>query len=81
MVVSLAGGGTISTRGTITGTPIPNLFVSGKAPMTGSGSNTNKNTVSLGLQVGELIVYRGALDDVTRQTTEKYLRQKWLGTN
>lgn len=78
---ALSGGGTVSTRGTITGTPIPNLFVSGKAPMTGSGSNTNKNTVSLGLELGEIIVYKGPLDDVTRQATEKYMRQKWLGIN
>ena len=82
VTVSLPGSGGIVARGTISGTPIPNLMISGKAPMTASKTNTNPATVSsLGLELGEIIVYKGAVDDITRQATEKYMRQKWLGTN
>ena len=73
--------GSVTVYGTVTGSPIPNLMVSGKAPMTSSTTNTNHVTTSQGLNVGEFIVYSKALDDVTRQVTEAYLRKKWLGTN
>ena len=73
--------GNVTSYGTISGTPIPNLMVSGKAPMTAAGTNTNRVTASQGLNIGEIIVYGNTLDDITRQSTEKYLRQKWLGIN
>ena len=75
--VTLAGSGTVTTRGNVSGSPIPNLMVSGKAPMTGSGANTNKVTTTQGLNIGEVIMYNSALTPSAVTSVEKYLRNKW----
>lgn len=79
--VTSSGTYTRTSGGTVVGVPIPNLMVAGKAPIASATKNTNPVTATQGINIGELIVYSKALDDVTRQNTEKYLRKKWLGTN
>lgn len=68
----------------VSGTPIPNLNVAGRAPTTGANAtpvNTNGVTTTQGIAIGEFIVYTTAQSDSDRAKTEKYLKNKWLGTN
>ena len=81
---SMTGTYTASVLGTVNGTPITNLFVAGKAPTVVSGTavkNTNPVTATQGLNIGEMIAYESALPLSQVQTLEKYLKNKWLGTN
>jgi hypothetical protein len=72
--------GTIN-GGTITGTPIPNLMVSGKAPIASATKNTNPTTATQEINIGELLVYSSALSDSSISALTTYLKNKWLGTN
>ena len=66
----------VTTKGTIAGTPIPNLFFDGRPPQSGT-SLTNKNTTTQGLNIGEVIMYNSALTPSAITSVEKYLRNKW----
>jgi hypothetical protein len=71
-----------SSGGNVIGTPIPNLNVAGKAPTVTGPKNTNGVTASSqGLAIGEFVVYDTALSTSDRTKAEKYLKNKWLGTN
>jgi hypothetical protein len=72
--------GTIN-GGTITGTPIPNLMVSGKAPIASATKNTNPTTATQEINIGEFLVYSSALSDSSISALTTYLKNKWLGTN
>jgi hypothetical protein len=72
---------TRSSGGTVAGTPIPNLNVAGKAPTVTGPKNTNGVTATQGLAIGEFVVYDSALSTADRVKAEKYLKNKWLGTN
>ena len=71
----------VTGYGNVSGTPIPNLNVAGKAPTISGPKNTNGVTATQGLAIGEFIVYTVALSDADRTKSEKYLKNKWLGTN
>ena len=78
---SIAAGGSgtltsVTTKGSIAGTPIPNLFFDGRPPQSGT-SLTNKNTTTQGLNIGEVIMYNSALTPSAVTSVEKYLRNKW----
>ena len=81
--VSFTVAGTIGTvtAGTIVGSPIPNLMVSGKAPIASATKNTNPTTTTQEINIGEMLVYSSAIGDSAIATLTKYLKNKWLGTN
>ena len=79
--VALAGSGTVSTRGNVSGTPIPNLMVSGKSPIASATKNTNPTTATQEINIGELLVYSSPLSDTGLSALTTYLKNKWMGTN
>jgi hypothetical protein len=81
--VSFALSGTVGTitKGTVVGTPIPNLMVSGKAPIASATKNTNPTTATQEINIGEFMVYSNPLSDSSISALTKYLKNKWLGTN
>jgi hypothetical protein len=66
----------VTTKGTIAGTPIPNLFFSGRPPQSGKNL-TNATASTQGLNIGEVIMYNSALSPSSIISVEKYLRNKW----
>lgn len=76
---AMSGTYTRTSGGTVTGTPIPNLMVAGKAPIASATKNTNPVTTTQGINIGEFIVYKTALTPAARSSVETYLRNKWLG--
>lgn len=80
--VSFAVTGTITTatvKGTISGTPIVNLYVDGNAPTAYGSAPANPNATTNGLELGELIWFNSALGTTAIQAFETYLSNKWLG--
>ena len=83
---AVAGTYTRSSGGTVSGSPIPNLMVSGKGPIVSASSatnakNTNPTTNSQEINIGELLVYSSPLSDASISGVTTYLKNKWLGTN
>lgn len=80
---SLPSSGTYTrtSGGTVTGVPIPNLMVSGKAPIASATKNTNPTTATQEINVGELLVYSSVLGDTQIASLITYLKNKWMGTN
>jgi hypothetical protein len=72
---------TRTSGGTVTGVPIPNLMVAGKAPIASATKNTNPVAATQGINIGELIVYGSALGSSQIAALNKLLKNKWLGTN
>ena len=78
---ALTGTYTRTSGGTVTGVPIPNLMVSGKAPIASATKNTFPTTATQEINIGELLVYSSALGDTQIASLTTYLKNKWLGTN
>jgi hypothetical protein len=78
---AVAGTYTRTSGGTVTGVPIPNLMVAGKAPIASATKNTNPVTTTQGINIGEMLVYSSALSDSQITALTTYLKNKWLGTN
>ena len=78
---AVAGTYTRTSGGTVTGVPIPNLMVAGKAPIASATKNTNPVTATQGINIGEMLVYSSPLGDSQITTLTTYLKNKWLGTN
>lgn len=78
---ALTGTYTRTSGGTVTGIPIPNLMVSGKAPIASATKNTFPTTATQEINIGELLVYSSALGDTQISSLTTYLKNKWLGTN
>jgi hypothetical protein len=77
--ISFSVSGTLSsvtTKGNIAGTPIPNLFFGGRPPQSAKNL-TDKNASNQGLNIGEVIMYNSALGPSSITSVEKYLRNKW----
>jgi hypothetical protein len=82
--VSFALSGTltsVTTKGSISGIPMVNLYVDGNAPTSYTTTISNPNATTNGLLLGELIMYTSALSPSSITAVEKYLKNKWLGTN
>ena len=80
--VSFAVTGTVTTatvKGTISGTPIVNLYVDGNPPTAYGSAPSNANATTNGLELGELIWFNSALGTTAVQAFESYLSNKWLG--
>ena len=78
---AITGTYTRTSGGTVTGVPIPNLMVSGKAPIASATKNTFPTTTTQEINIGELLVYSSALGDTQISSLTTYLKNKWLGTN
>lgn len=78
---ALTGTYTRTSGGTVTGVPIPNLMVSGKAPIASATKNTFPTTANQEINIGEMLVYSSALGDTQLASLTTYLKNKWLGTN
>lgn len=76
---AMSGTYTRTSGGTITGIPIPNLMVAGKAPIASATKNTNPVTATQGINIGEFLVYSSALGDSQIAALNTYLSNKWLG--
>ena len=78
---ALTGTYTRTSGGTVTGVPIPNLMVSGKAPIASATKNTFPTTTTQEINIGEFLVYSSALGDTQISSLTTYLKNKWLGTS